>query len=432
MRRGLSSRRFDCVSAGRPRDIPNDQAIGVEMTVTLVRDLGSPSVVGDVACRFIDLIGDGRWQRRIDAIEQAVSAQRIAGRVVRDRHAIELAIARLARGTISRPTSAERAIAHLAAGTLAVHAALSPRARDRLAERLEAALEGNATLVPAFHLIRTAELNRARGFTVRFSGLEDGTPYDLRIERDGRSVEIVCSVVSADEGRWVHRGDWFALVDRINPELQSWLAAHPGRYLLKMTLPEGLDSTRNLAEVQARIAGLLAGERKSDHSETAVLRLDPLLIAQAEAGQAALTARLRAQFGEEAHFAVAAAESSMFVMAARAGRPNEVAAVVQRRLSELPARLSGDRPGILAVFVEDTDPTEWRALRERLEIEGATRNFLTAPEAKPVVAVTCASRFELLGQPEPLAARGGELRYRNPAHPSAKDAALAPAVLSQV
>jgi hypothetical protein len=49
-----------------------------------------------------------------------------------------------------------------------------------------------------------------------------------------------------------------------------------------------------------------------------------------------------------------------------------------------------------------------------------------------VVAVTCASRFELLGQPEPLAARGGELRYRNPAHPSAKDAALAPAVLSQV
>ncbi|WP_439577793.1 hypothetical protein [Elioraea sp.] len=199
-----------------------------------------------------------------------------------------------------------------------------------------------------------------------------------------------------------------------------------------MTLPEGLDSTRNLAEVQARIAALLEGERKADHSETAVLRLDPLLIAQAEAGQAVLTARLRAQFGEEAHFAVAAADSSMFVMAARAGRPNEVAAVLQRRLAELPARLSGTRPGILAVFVEDTDATEWRTLRERLEIEGATRNFLTAPEAKPVIAVTCASRFELLCQPEPVSARGGELRYRNPAHPFAKDAALAPAVLSQV
>lgn len=395
-------------------------------------DLASPKAITTVARRFIALIGPARWRQRVDAIEAAISTQRIAGRVVRDRHAIELAIARLARGTTSRPTGAERAIARLLSYTLSVHASLSPAAQHRLVARIEAALEGAGTLVPAFHLIRTAELNRARGFMVRFSGLEDGTPYDLRIERDGRSAEIACAVVSADEGRWVHRGDWFALVDRINPELQAWLAAHPGRYLLKMTLPEGLDSTRNLAEVQARIAALLEGERKSDHSETAVLRLDPLLIAQAEAGQAALTARLRAQFGEEAHFAVAAAESSMFVMAARAGRPNDVAAVLQRHLAALPARLSGTRPGILAVFVEDTDPTEWRTLRERLEIEGATRNFLTAPEAKPVIAVTCASRFELLGQPEPLAARGGELRYRNPAHPSAKDAALAPAVLSQV
>ena len=402
------------------------------MSRTLVPDPSSPKAIRAVARQFIDLIGRGRWQSRIDEIERAVCAQRIAGRVIRDRHAIELAITRLARDTPSRPTGAERAITELAAKTLALHAALSPAGQQRLRELLEVALDGAGTLVPVFHMIRTAALNRARGFTVRFSRLEDATPYDMLIERDGRSAEIVCSVVSADEGRWVHRGDWFALVDRINPELQSWLAAHPGRYLLKLTLPEGLDSTRNLADVQARIAALLESERKADYSETAVLRLDPLLIAQAEAGQAALTAHLRAQFGEEAHFAVAAAESSMFVMAARAGRPNEVAAVLQRRLCELPARLSGDRPGILAVFVEDTDPTEWRALRERLEIEGATRTFLTAPEAKPVVAVTCSSRFELLGQPEPLAARGGELRYRNPAHPSAKDAALAPAVLSQV
>ncbi len=396
------------------------------------RDLASPTAMRGVARRFIDLIGQARWNSRIEAIEAAIGSQRIAGRVVRDRHAIELAVARLARGAVPRPTGAERAIASLIAHTLSVHDSLSSAARHRLNALIAAALEGSATLVPAFHLIRTAERNRARGFTVHFSGLEEEAPYDLRIERDGRGAEIACAVVSADEGRWVHRGDWFALVDRINPELQAWLAAHPGRYLLKMTLPEGLDSTRNLAAVQARIAALLEGERKSDHSETAVLRLDPLLIAQAQAGQAALTARLRAQFGEEAHFAVAAAESSMFVMAARAGRPNEVAAVLQRHLAALPARLSGTRPGILAVFVEDTDPTEWRTLRERLEIEGATRNFLTAPEAKPVIAVTCASRFELLGQPEPLAARGGELRYRNPAHPSAKDAALAPAVLSQV
>jgi hypothetical protein len=384
------------------------------------------------ACAFVRLIGQAAWRQRIDALEVAIGARRIAGRVVQDRHALELAIARLAAGMPARPTVAERAVAALAADAVAVHATLSSRGADRLLARLHDSLDGTATLIPVFHLLRTAALHRARGFAVHFASLEDDAPYDLVIGRDGRAAEIVCAVISAEEGHWVHRGDWFALVDRINPELQSWLGAHPGRYILKMTLPEGLDGTRNLAAVQARIAALLEGERKSDHSETAVLRLDPLLMAQAEAGRAALAARLRAQFGEEAHFAVAAAESSMFVMAARAGRPNEVAAVLQRRLAELPARLSGARPGILAVFVEDTDPTEWRSLRERLELEGATRNFLTAPEARPVVAVTCASRFELLGQPEPIAARGGELRYRNPAHPLARDAILAPAVVNQV
>ena len=66
-----------------------------------------------------------------------------------------------------------------------------------------------------------------------------------------------------------------------------------------------------------------------------------------------------------------------------------------------PARLTGTRPGILAMFVEDTDRVEWRGLRDRLELEGEARQFLTHPEARRVVAVTCASRLELFGMPAP-------------------------------
>jgi hypothetical protein len=47
-----------------------------------------------------------------------------------------------------------------------------------------------------------------------------------------------------------------------------------------------------------------------------------------------------------------------------------------------------------------------------------------------VIAVTCASRFELFGTAD--AAEEGELRFRNPAHPAAKAAALGPAILSSV
>ncbi len=73
-------------------------------------------------------------------------------------------------------------------------------------------------------------------------GSRTGAGFDLLLARDGVEAEVACDVVSAEEGRDVHRGAWFRLMDRIDPELHTWLAAHPGRYLLKMTLPQGLRS----------------------------------------------------------------------------------------------------------------------------------------------------------------------------------------------
>ena len=98
---------------------------------------------------------------------------------------------------------------------------------------------------------------------------------------------------------------------------------------------------------------------------------------------------------------------------------------MRHRLFEItPTRLSGTRPGILAMFIDDTDRSEWRGLRERLELEGEARQFLAYKAARPVIAVTCASRFELFGMAD--AAEEGELRFRNSAHPAAKAAALGP------
>jgi hypothetical protein len=100
---------------------------------------------------------------------------------------------------------------------------------------------------------------------------------------------------------------------------------------------------------------------------------------------------------------------------------------MRARLSAIaPARLSGTRPGILAMFLDDTDQQEWKRLRDQLLLEGETRHFLTFPEARTVIAVTCASRFELSQSGAP----DGDVRFRNPKHPAAKNLALAPAVMS--
>lgn len=388
---------------------------------------------------FVDLLGARPWSERVGALHRCACAPTLEGRATLQRHCIELAIERLRRGRPTRlPSVAEMRIAGLATHAARLASDLSEAARLRLRTVLLRALEPDGTLIPAFHLLRTAALQRSRGFDVAFAGLEESAPFDLLISRDGVEAEVACDVVSAEDGHGVQRGAWFRLVDQIDPELQTWLAAHPGRYLLKLTLPQGLKSggpcgSDALASLHRRISTLLSAQRRGDHDEAAVLRLDPLLLAGAQADELGLMPRLRREFGPEAHLSVTAAGGGVFVMAARAGHENEVAVAVRRRLAAVaPARLSGTRPGILAMFIEDTDRNEWRLLRERLDLEGEARQFMTHPEARCVVAVTCASRLELFGLPEPDAAPDGELRFRNPAHPAAKTAALAPAVLSSL
>ena len=382
---------------------------------------------------FVALCGSARWASRLTDLAARTQDTSLQSRAAQHRHALELTLDRLAEpGTAHRTSLAEQRIAGFAQEAVRLAARLPAGPRARLRDRLLAGLTGDATLIPTFHLLRTAACLRSQGFQVRFTGLADDLPQDLLVERDGVEAEVVCETISAEEGRQVNRGDWFALVDAINPELQTWLAAHPGRYLLKVTLPEGLAGADQAADLQTRISTLLAEEKRQDICAQAVLKLDPLVLAGAQAADR-LPARLRAAFGPEAHLAVTATAGSVFVMAARAGRENEIANAVARRAAEAATtRLSGQRPGILALFIEDLERAEWRGLRDSLELEGVVRRFLTTPAARPVVTVSCTTRFEMLGAAPPDAVAEGALRFRNPAHPAAKLAAMAPAILSSM
>lgn len=384
---------------------------------------------------FIACVGVKRWAARMGEISREVARSQRVGRALLQKHAIEVTLerARLGLGPL-HGTVAERILLELTRDAVALDRSLPPEGRARFRDTLARAMVNEATLVPVFHLLRTAALQRSRGFDVHFAGFADDAPFDLLLSRNGSEAEVVCDVISAEDGRDVHRGAWVRLVDRIDPDLQSWLSQHPGRYLLKLTLPQGLNSDQcRLAALHDRIRAMLESDRRADNDEAAVLRLDPLMLAAAQADELGLMPTLRAEFGHEAHLAVTSQGKGVFVLAARAGREDSVAVALRRRLAALaPARLSGTRPGILAMFVEDTDRTEWRHLRDRLELEGEARQFLTHPEARTVVAVTCASRLELMGKSTPDAAPDGELRFRNPGHPAAKTAALAPAVLSSV
>lgn len=386
---------------------------------------------------FIGLCGLGAWNERLGQLRASGTSRE--GKSAQQFHAIEIVLDRLSRGRSNRPlTLPEQRIATIATDAVTVHQHLTPAGKTRMTDMLAQALTAGQCLVPAFHLFRTAALQRSREFEVAFAGFEDAAPFDLIIRRGTSEAEVACDVVSAEEGRGVHRGAWFRLVDRIDPELQTWLRAHPGRYLLKLTFPLGLkqpgcDDTGLMPELHRRISVMLSEQRRADSDAALVLRLDPLMLAAAQADELGLMPRLREEFGPEAHLAVSTASGGIFVLAARAGQQNEIAAAVRRRMAAIvPTRLTGERPGILAMFIEDTDRLEWRLLREKLDLEGEARQFLTNPEARSVVAVTCCSRLELFGIGEKDAAQDGELRFRNQAHPAAKQLDLAPAVLSSM
>ena len=388
---------------------------------------------------FVSLCGKDRWRQRMAALQTAAAAGSRAGRAAQQRHAVELTIARLLQPGGQDASAAERRIAGMAAALTDLRAHLGADGRARLGQVLGAALDGAQSLVPLFHLVRTIALQRSRGFTVEPVGLNDDAPYDLLLRRDGAEAELACETVSAEDGRDLHRSAWFNLVDGIDPDLQTWLSAHPGRYLLKMTLPRGLredaaanpDSLRPLAELQRRIREMLSSQCRSDYDEAAVLRLDPLLVAGAQADELGLMGSLRRQFGPEAQLAVTRSGAGMFVMAARTGRENDIGAAMRRRMAEAtPMRLTGARPGILALFLDDLDRAEWRTLRDDPRLESETRQYLTCPDAARLIAVTASSRLELFGIGGADAAPDGEVRFRNQAHPAARSEALGPAVRS--
>ena len=391
--------------------------------------------------QFIMFVGAEIWSARLADITSRAAASNRLGGVIRQAHALELALERLRTRALAgtpaaaAPSVAEQKLQEILAEAVAIIDRLSPAGTERLRERLRAGLTGERSLMESFHLFRTAALHQARGFALSFTGLEQGTPYDFLLSRDGVEMECVCETISAESGRDVHRRAWAQFCDRIEGQMKPWLGTRPGRYLLKMTLARGLRDGRSemIEALQARVLAMLEGGARLDQDETAVLRVEPLATSGASPTVESLMTRLRREFGPEAHLSVSACADGVWAMAARAGRRNEVAAVIRAHLDTLaPGRVSGERPAILSLFVEDLDRAEWRGLRESLELEGAARHFMTCGGAASVVAVTCYSRMEMFGLTGPDAVAEGELRFRNPAHPAAKNPALAPAILSSV
>src|ERR1700723_2088101 len=180
---------------------------------------------------FISWIGTACWDDRVAWIRARVQGGARSGRLAAQRFLAESALEKSRRGHAL--SAAESSLVELTSRIPALHRKISAAGQARLREMVEAALIGEATLLPVLHLLHTARLQEERGFDIAYTGLEEATPFDLLISRDGIQAEIACDSVSAEDGHAVHRSSWTQLMDRIDPDLQTWLAPPPGPHLLK-------------------------------------------------------------------------------------------------------------------------------------------------------------------------------------------------------
>ena len=111
--------------------------------------------------RFRDLCGASLWRGRLAEIRAQAQTTSLSGRAVQQRHALELVLARLSDAkALAGASTAERRVAAFAREAVQLAGTLPAANRERLRDRIEQGLTGEATLVPLFHLLRTAALHR--------------------------------------------------------------------------------------------------------------------------------------------------------------------------------------------------------------------------------------------------------------------------------
>src|ERR1700761_4634496 len=141
-----------------------------------------PVSIGSLSSSGLDpllaLVGTRRWQDRLEEIRDLATSGRRAGQALRQRHGVELTLEKLRRNPGAVASLTEALLGQYAIEIPRIAEQLSDRGRERLVERLRLGLSGQNTLVPLFHLIRTAISQRDRGFAVAFSGLDEETPHD--------------------------------------------------------------------------------------------------------------------------------------------------------------------------------------------------------------------------------------------------------------
>lgn len=277
----------------------------------------------------------------------------------------------------------------------------------------------------AFEMASAVDLS-GRGFKLQFVDLESCERFDYLIRKDGVEAEFECKTVSYDLGRQVHRRVFERLGKQVFERgVSEFLTTSGPNIRIDLTLEARLPSgEKPLARVVDMVASALRGNAATEPG-----------LGRARASEWDIPGRpddlrqsdLKGTFdrGDDDHTLIAIGPRRAFALVASSEKPARLLQGVFRELRRVAReQLSGTRPGVIAVQIEDIRESDWVQLSHGSAIEAMTAAYFVTGRREHIHSVLYSSEQLLHKAPGRAWLSGTRLVYRNPANAEAANPVL--------
>lgn len=336
------------------------------MHVATPHDLAT---LGKYIPRFLALVGEKRWFKRVDQLDAEQQKSAFQWKIVRDYHWLEFGISFqadvLAKEGRLQPELTDALILaalNFAATTVEVHARLSPMGQRKLEGRLRDGLKAETGYASLYLELDLAQRLMDAGFDVTFSDIEGTAEFDLIFSRGEFTGEVECKSLSADAGRQIHRKDFYRFMHALLPALEIQ-QTHRRREVLVISLDARLSpNTADQAALLAAARSMLSDASRPDFAGDGFTlerrNFDEAFSGAPVSDTKALYKACSEIFGPNTHVAGGVADDCGCLIVMRSKREDDTSKPMLEGMRKAASQLSGERPAFIAVQDHGIEPAD--------------------------------------------------------------------------
>ena len=326
-----------------------------------ILDYSLTSLAGYIP-RFFALIGEERWFKRVDQLDESQQRSPFLWKIVADYHWLEMALSYQSEvlrhgGSLNHALmdTPSRVALQFAGTVVEIHSRLGPRGRRTLEGRLVSATKAETGFAALFLELDLARRLMDAGYDVDFPDLEGTDQYDLMFRRGDVACEIECKSLSADAGRKIHRKDFYRFMEAIRPALTDRMESHD---VLVVSLRDRFSSTlddqrqlrKDVVDILQRGAPsqLVRAEYRLERNELAECLPNLKFCDEQEVLKECTNA-----FGQNLHVSGLSALDRGCLLVMRSEREDDTSKPLLEAMRKASSQFSGKNPSFIAVQFQE-------------------------------------------------------------------------------